>query len=412
MKARVLMPTYMNKFTCIGGECEDTCCVGWQITLDKKTYKSYKNSKHPQLSKVFQNSMKRNKSEATNNSNYASLRLDECGRCPMLNQDNLCGVQLNLGEEMLSPTCTTYPRVINQVNNILEMSAKLSCPEAARLALLNKEKMECKEVEIDINPLWSLFSTLDVSKSTSAEKYFWNIRIFTIDILQNREWSIEDRLIFLGLFIQKLENLLSQEQVEFIPQLIQDYSVMMENSSTQAVFDRIKGDVKMQMRIIMHLISGRAQLGVSSERYVECFNDMLSGFGENKEDILNIEQLEQQYMNNYKSYYEPFIKDHSYMLENYLVNQVFESLFPKNVDQLFGDYLLIVVLFMLIRIHLVGISGYAKQLNDEIVVKVVQSFSRVNVHSPEYLQSLRDFFKENEFDSLAHAVAMLSTRTV
>lgn len=408
MKHRVLMPKYMKKFTCIGGDCEDSCCVGWRVTLDRKTYKSYKNLKHPQLSTMLQHSMKRNKSESTTDSDYASFHMNERGRCPMLDQDNLCSIQLNLGEKMLSPTCTTYPRVLNQVNNIIEISAKLSCPEIARLVLLNKDKMECEEVEIDINPTWSLFNSLDVNNSTNAEQYFWNIRVLTIDILQKSEWTVEDRLIFLGIFIQKTESLISHEQVELIPHLIQEYTSMMQDPSLQASFDRIKGDVKMQMRIIMHIVSVRAQLGVLNERYVECLNEMLMGLGSSEENILDIEHLEEQYLTNYKLYYEPFMRDHSYMLENYLVNYVFESLFPKRSDQLFGDYLLTVVLFLLIRIHLVGISGHAKQLNDDIVVKVVQSFSRVTVHSPEYLQSLRDFFKGNEFDSLAHVVAMLS----
>ncbi|MNP79362.1 hypothetical protein D3C76_1771790 [compost metagenome] len=67
---------------------------------------------------------------------------------------------------------------------------------------------------------------------------------------------------------------------------------------------------------------------------------------------------------------------------------------------------------MLIRIHLIGISGHYKQLNEGIVVKAVQSFDRAIMHSSDYLQIIRKFFKENEFDSLAHIVAILSTRTM
>lgn len=34
MKQLALMPEYMKKFKCIGGECEDTCCAGWTVSLD------------------------------------------------------------------------------------------------------------------------------------------------------------------------------------------------------------------------------------------------------------------------------------------------------------------------------------------------------------------------------------------
>ncbi|MNW49820.1 Flagellar biosynthetic protein FliU [compost metagenome] len=79
MKDRVLMPIYMKNFTCIGGICEDSCCIGWRVTFDKKAYKSYKNLKHPQLSKIFQSNMKRNKSETVTNNTYASFQMDESG---------------------------------------------------------------------------------------------------------------------------------------------------------------------------------------------------------------------------------------------------------------------------------------------------------------------------------------------
>lgn len=410
MNNRVLMPAYMKNFTCIGGECEDSCCVGWKVTLDKKSYKAYKNLKHPQLVTSLKQGMKRNKSDAATMDNYASFHLDQHGRCPMLNGENMCSIQLNVGEDMLSPTCKTYPRVLNRVNDTNEMSAKLSCPEIARLVLLNKEKMECEEVEVPINPSWTLLNIIDTNNPTFAEKYFWNIRVFTIDVLQNRDWVIENRLIFLGLFIQKLDQLLAQGQIENIPALIQEYICKMEHPDIQSSFDTISGDVKMQMNIIMHLISHRANLGISSERYVSCFNDMLSGFGGNSENNIEITYLEEQYLNNYRQYYEPFMRDHSYMLENYLVNHVFENLFPKSGNQLFWDYTLMVVVYLMIRIHLVGISGHYKQLNDDIVVKVVQSFNRVTMHSSEYLDSIREFFRKNEFDSLAHVVAILSTR--
>ncbi|MNZ60133.1 hypothetical protein D3C78_781940 [compost metagenome] len=217
-------------------------------------------------------------------------------------------------------------------------------------------------------------------------------------------------MIFLGIFIQKLDHLLNQSNAELIPQLISEYSSMMDAPGTQSSFDKIKGDVKMQMSIIMHLTTYRAQLGVSSQRYADCYNEMLAGFNNNSDDILDIEHLEKQYLNNYKLYYEPYMRDHSHVLENYLVNHILLTLFPKKNEQLFWDYMLMVLLFLLVRIHLIGISGHAKLLNDDIVVKVIQSFSRTTVHHSGYIQSLRDFFEENHFNTLAHAASMLSTK--
>ena len=33
-------PDYYRQFTCIGGECPDTCCAGWEIVIDDKASKN------------------------------------------------------------------------------------------------------------------------------------------------------------------------------------------------------------------------------------------------------------------------------------------------------------------------------------------------------------------------------------
>jgi len=35
-------PTYAGLFRCIGPVCEDTCCGGWDIPVDKITYQKYR----------------------------------------------------------------------------------------------------------------------------------------------------------------------------------------------------------------------------------------------------------------------------------------------------------------------------------------------------------------------------------
>ncbi|MNO86484.1 hypothetical protein D3C76_778800 [compost metagenome] len=212
------------------------------------------------------------------------------------------------------------------------------------------------------------------------------------------------------MFIQKLDQLINQKQIEYIPALIQEYTGKMEHPDMKRGLEQVKGDVKMQMHIVMYLVSLRANLGVTNERYISCFNEMMSGFGGSDNNILDVNELEILYLKNYNQYYEPFMRDHSHILENYLVNYVFEKLFPKNGEMLFWEYTLMVVMFLMTRIHLIGISGYYKQLNEETVIKVIQSFNRVTMHSPGYLETIREYFKENEFDSLAHVVAILSTR--
>ena len=37
-------PDYITNFKCIGKECIDSCCTGWNIEIDKDTYKNYINT--------------------------------------------------------------------------------------------------------------------------------------------------------------------------------------------------------------------------------------------------------------------------------------------------------------------------------------------------------------------------------
>ena len=34
-------PEYYEKFSCIAGRCEDTCCAGWEIDIDDASYEYY-----------------------------------------------------------------------------------------------------------------------------------------------------------------------------------------------------------------------------------------------------------------------------------------------------------------------------------------------------------------------------------
>ena len=42
---KVLKPFYYDEFNCIAGQCIDSCCIGWKIDIDKKSYNKYKKIK-------------------------------------------------------------------------------------------------------------------------------------------------------------------------------------------------------------------------------------------------------------------------------------------------------------------------------------------------------------------------------
>ena len=53
-------PKYLKEFKCIGGECEDSCCIGWDIDIDKITFRQYYKVKDQEMKKMFQKNVHNN----------------------------------------------------------------------------------------------------------------------------------------------------------------------------------------------------------------------------------------------------------------------------------------------------------------------------------------------------------------
>jgi lysine-N-methylase len=127
-------PQYAKRFRCIGADCEDVCCLGWDVTIDRATYQKYESlpTMRPRLQECFT-------ILSESESGHARINLDSSNRCPFLAQDRMCTIHRDLGESYLSQTCTSYPRVSRRIDGLMEKPLMLSCPEAARLVLLEPE---------------------------------------------------------------------------------------------------------------------------------------------------------------------------------------------------------------------------------------------------------------------------------
>ena len=121
-------PEYYRRFSCIGGQCEATCCAGWRISVDASSMKAYK--------RVRGDFGKRLRSAV----NVREQRFKtEKGHCPMLSPEGLCDIYRALGPDKMCRTCRIYPRHMEDYGALREYMLSLSCPEAARLILGNEK---------------------------------------------------------------------------------------------------------------------------------------------------------------------------------------------------------------------------------------------------------------------------------
>lgn len=405
---QVLIPQYMNHFRCIGPDCEDSCCVGWRVVIDEDSYKRYRKAEDFELRPLLDKRITRNRSNPSS-LNYAKIKLNPEGRCPFLNETDLCRIQLSLGEEALSITCATYPRIFNIINDALEKSATMSCPEAARLALLNKELMEfdyIQEAVLRTNE-HKIIDTHALAMANRPQRYFWELRIFTIQVLQNRAYTLSERLIILGLFYQKISEVADAGQVKEIPQLIAHYTNFIDSGTFREELARIPANPAIQMELLKELADEKVLQGVNSSRYMECYAQFLAGVSYTSD--ATVEEIAERYLQAYHEYYEPFMREREYILENYLVNYVFKNLYPFSGEkELFDNYVMMIIHYAMIKMHLIGMAAYHKEsFSEDLVVKLIQSFARVVEHNSAYLHRVHDLLKSNGFTSMAYMAILI-----
>ena len=64
--------------------------------------------------------------------------------------------------------------------------------------------------------------------------------------------------------------------------------------------------------------------------------------------------------------------------------------------------MMLVIHFSLIKLHLIGMSGYHKGLSLELVVKTIQSFSKTIEHDAFYLNRILSFLIDNQCDEISY----------
>ena len=171
------VPHYYKKFTCLSGDCPDTCCAGWQIQIDPVSLKKYRKTEGPLGARLH------------NEIDWEESCFRQYnGRCAFLNEENLCDLYTEGGgEKAFCRTCRTYPRHIEEFEGLREISLSLSCPAAARLILECQEPVRFLHKKNDKEENEPDFDYLLFTKLTDA-------RALIFHILQDRSRPVELRL--------------------------------------------------------------------------------------------------------------------------------------------------------------------------------------------------------------------------
>lgn len=178
-----ILPDYYKEFHCIAERCEDTCCAGWQIVIDKKSLAEYRKIRGSFLPRMLW----------AVNWRTSTFRQDKDKRCAFLNDRNLCDLYICQGKKSLCRTCRQYPRHIEEFEGVREITLSVSCPEVARILMEKRTPVQFLHYEREGEETFEDFDPFLFSILEDARKEM-------IQILQNRKLFIRERvLLILGM---------------------------------------------------------------------------------------------------------------------------------------------------------------------------------------------------------------------
>lgn len=204
-------PKYYENFACIAGECEDTCCAGWEIDIDDKSYEYYMQVPG-EFGERIRNSIKEYQLDEEDVYESHGFILKENKRCPFLNENNLCDMILSLGEDAICDVCTYTPRNFLEYGNTREISISPSCAEAGRLIFGTDEKVTFVEKETE--------EELDFEEDEQDLEIAEAIRLArdtAIKILQDRTKEICQRICDFLHYAKAVQEHLNVEDFAGIP---------------------------------------------------------------------------------------------------------------------------------------------------------------------------------------------------
>ncbi|WP_252250723.1 flagellin lysine-N-methylase [Clostridium sp. ZBS13] len=398
---KMIYPSYIEKFQCIGGKCEDNCCIGWDIDIDKETFKKYHKVKDETMKKMFQKNVHNNKYCTNENLDYGRIKLNKVKRCPFLDDENYCLIQGKFGEDYLSSVCTQFPRVLNKVDDHYEICLDSACPEASRIILGSKEKIEFKESERNLGK-YTMSGVLNTRSSEFKDtpiKYFKEIRDFSIKIVQNRNLNISSRLYVLGDFLNEIEDLENGKIKEFINK----YDI----ETKSKYYKRERMNYALQVSFFKNVVDSLDIVNeTDSDKFKNYTKELLKGY--NIKDNDGVIENAEEYINAFEKYTDMYIENNSYIFENYMVNFIYNNLFPfSESDFMFEGYIMLLFRYSLMRFYLVGKYIHNGKDSIEDMIEFIQVFIKAVEHDKNYRSEILEYIKENNFDNMEFAKMIL-----
>ncbi len=378
----VVEPLFVSAFKCIGSECRDHCCKGWDINLDKPTVRRYLKSSQIEIKTLAtENIVITGKSFA----NWGTMKLNSSGNCAFMGKDLLCKVHASLGASALSNTCATYPRKSRIFKNEQQKNLVLSCPEAARQLLAAPNAMLFAQ---------ALRPQAEANKAKDLDQQKKLLNLMCLNIVKLSGEKLDEALYALATFLLGAERVSQGE----------DWLVEMENHFSDVLntlaqgkirqqLDDIRPDYNLQWSLLMRLQSWLSTR--EGKRAFSTLNHYVNKLIYIQAEGAKTDDVSQSMIrldNVWQKQVMPWLAERPWIMNNYIQYRIYDEFFPNDESRspLLSLYLLTAEWFLLksliaANVELVG------TVSEEDIINIIYSYHSITKHTP---QSVMAFLAE------------------
>ncbi|WP_195989145.1 flagellin lysine-N-methylase [Clostridium sp. D53t1_180928_C8] len=317
-KVSISKITDYDNFKCSADKCKFTCCKGWDINVDKNTFNKWK-SEENKFNYILQNL----KLKETEDKKEYFLDKYTHETCPLLDKNGLCKIVKNHGDEYISLTCQTFPRIKNILGDRNEFTLSCCCPEVLEIIsnIDGKINMICKDNNESIG------SSLELK-----------VREALVSIIQHNGLALEYKLIIcFQMLLTILENVHIQKRRLFTE--IEKYKDKEYITELQEMYSKVNLNIDESIEELNNLFLDI----VENYREVSGLESILEKISSFAEEI-EIEYLCEQW-DDYKGKFEKYNE----FIENCIVSKVLASCNSNDIEEVVLSFEIIILEYLLIR---------------------------------------------------------------
>lgn len=280
-----------DTFRCIADRCSISCCEEWKISVDEESYQNWMTTDPAICEHVAGDRENR------------SMILDENHRCPFLNEEKLCKQVLRFGDEILSDTCTTFPRQIQEMDGVSEYTLVACCPEV----------VDGWRKEAPVTP------KLLEQVREHTDLWLFEVREQMLKLVFDKRFPLSKRMMFAFYMLVSLKE---DRNASVLKQFRQDeYLATLDETIDQMEFDTL-ATIFERNELFLDIIENYRSKGLY-KNYLEEIAQQAELL-EEEHDPEELEELSEAFLEAFDDYEE--------LIARYLQAEIFTSLLTESSD--------------------------------------------------------------------------------